>query len=158
PIVSKGNAIGIHIGRIESRDRNTVDLLAIPFDEALVTLIGRVVAREFAPSAVDQDSLHTTESEIPGSEIPTVTDDSPTATASESAQQEFDADAFFKKLSPSSLRALAHAEAIRSFRDRNEIHLEYLIAGLFEYELGPTRALFQEHGVTEDVLVDLIKA
>ena len=52
-----------------------------------------------------------------------------------------DGDALFRRLSPSSHRALNHADGISRALQQSEIHMEHLIAGLLEKEDGPTKEL-----------------
>ncbi len=70
---------------------------------------------------------------------------------------ELDPESFFGRLNLSSRRALANAEAIRLNRKRDEVHLEYLIAGLFENEEGPTRRILLSSGIDGKRLAELVE-
>lgn len=151
PLVSSDKVIGIMWGVEAPPTSEMVQIprwLAVPLSGEASKLIGEAVARAYS----------TDEPAKP--RVPTIDPGQPEETADRDLSadmREFDATAFFGKLSQSSRKALANAEAIRVARNRNHVHLEYLIASLFENELGPTRSLFLEHGVDAKALTSMIQ-
>jgi F0F1-type ATP synthase membrane subunit b/b' len=70
----------------------------------------------------------------------------------------FNASQFFERLSPSSFNALAHANGIRLQQRQGKLHMEHLIAGLFQKKDGPTRTEFQRAGIDGDKLAEIVRA
>ena len=58
-----------------------------------------------------------------------------------------DLSAVFSRLSPSSKRALAVANAFRVACGRSKVHMEHLLVGLYEKEDGPTMVIFENAGL-----------
>ncbi len=71
-------------------------------------------------------------------------------TAPEQAvQREFAPEAFFARLSPSSLRAIGHADGMRRRSNQDRIHMEHLVVGLFLKQDGPAERLFREARIND---------
>lgn len=70
---------------------------------------------------------------------------------------ELDAAALFRRLSPSSMTALRHADGIRRALGQDKIHMEHFIAGLFQKRSGPTRKALSEAGIDRKRLSEIIK-
>ncbi len=80
----------------------------------------------------------------------------PVTTPSGPGPARFDSVAFLKRLSGSSLTALAHANGMRLVPQLPKMHMEHLIAGLFQKDGGPTRREFQRVGIDQDQLAELV--
>ncbi|HYM78803.1 MAG TPA: P-loop NTPase fold protein [Candidatus Dormibacteraeota bacterium] len=63
----------------------------------------------------------------------------------------------FSRLSVSSRAVLGRAEAIRIWGHQDKIHMEQLIAGLFDKEGGPTQRLFESVKIDRSSLVRVIR-
>jgi TPR repeat protein len=74
--------------------------------------------------------------------------------ARNSAQQW--AQQLFDRLSRSSARAMAYADGLRSALNRDEVHMEHLILGLYQKEEGPTRRLLDHAGVGQAGLMEAL--
>ena len=68
----------------------------------------------------------------------------------------FDRRAFQARLSSSSLMALTHAVGILRSQGQGKIHMEHLIAGLFQKSDGPTRREFTRAGIDREKLAQII--
>ncbi|MDQ2935941.1 MAG: P-loop NTPase fold protein [Acidobacteriota bacterium] len=81
----------------------------------------------------------------------------PSVTGSQQRERtaEFDSAAFLKRLSSSSRTALEHANGIRSAQGQEKIHMEHLIAGLFQKENGPTHREFRRAGIDDEKLAQI---
>ncbi len=62
----------------------------------------------------------------------------------------------FSRLSVSARRALSHAESIRRHLKSSAVHMEHLIAGLYEKTDGPTQKAFQAAGLDADAVLKLL--
>ncbi len=71
--------------------------------------------------------------------------------------KKFDGVAFLKRLSNSASNALAHANGIRVAEAQSKMHMEHLIAGLFQKEDGPTRTGFKRAGIDQDQLAAMLE-
>jgi KAP family P-loop domain/Clp amino terminal domain, pathogenicity island component len=68
----------------------------------------------------------------------------------------FDREAFQARLSSSSLTALTHANGILRAQHQDKMHMEHLIAGLFQKNNGPTRNEFMRAGIDRARLAQII--
>ncbi len=68
-------------------------------------------------------------------------------TVETAAAPDFPAHDFFGTLSPSSRRALQHADGMRRVHEQDRIHMEHLVMGLYLKQDGPAERLFQGSGI-----------
>ncbi|MDQ1708527.1 MAG: hypothetical protein QOJ88_1738 [Pyrinomonadaceae bacterium] len=64
---------------------------------------------------------------------------------------------FLARLSPSSVAALAEAHGMLAFLGRSKLHMEHLIAGLFQKEGGPTQTEFARAGLDRKRLTEIVQ-
>ena len=63
----------------------------------------------------------------------------------------------YQKLSPSSKRAFNHADGLRISLERDVVHMEQLLAGLFEKKDGPTQRVLEDAGIDWEQLHQLLE-
>lgn len=81
----------------------------------------------------------------------------PVTTAAGVSAAPFDRIAFVKRLTNSAASALAHATGMRVAQRHNKLHMEHLVAGLFQKEDGPARTEFRRVGIDQDQLAKVVK-
>lgn len=73
------------------------------------------------------------------------------------AEKSSDDATLYQRLSPSSKRAFNHADGLRIALERDSVHMEHLLAGLFEKTDGPTQRVLAQVGIDKEKLHQLLE-
>ena len=170
PVLVGDDLIGI-IAAFRDRDPTDTELQAISAEAIQNLMAKRVVQTERAPekeTAADSNDTKETATvssragsdhvSVDSSAAPAAVSTAPPVTAPTAPVPDtpFGPAALFQRLSRASLRALSHAEGIQRAMRRGKVHTEQLIAGLYEKEDGPLRALMRTAGLDGDGLLKIL--
>jgi len=167
-IVNENWLVGILAeSRSESRSESLPsDCVAIPLGAMLESPEWKKVTEAMQSDAHstrplrDDDPVHEETPDLASEEAPPPSADEATkrrTTKGRSPTPKFDPVTFQERLSSSSITALAHASGMRGAQGQEKLHMEDLIAGLFQKSDGPTRAEFTRARIDRNKLAQIIK-